>query len=54
MFGNPAFRLAQLGWLAQAQLISAADKNLYLSKRNGRNQTTPAFRTLALATSDVA
>jgi len=36
------------------QLISAADKNLYLSKRNGRNQTTPAFRTLALATSDVA
>lgn len=36
------------------QLISAADKNLYLSKRNGRNQTTPAFRTLTLATSDVA
>jgi len=36
------------------QLISAADKNLYLSKRNGRNQTSPAFRTLALATSDVA
>ncbi|MGJ0193150.1 diguanylate cyclase [Pantoea sp. RRHST58] len=36
------------------QLISAADKNLYLSKRNGRNQTTPAFRTLMLATSDVA
>lgn len=36
------------------QLISAADKNLYLSKRNGRNQTTPAFSTLTLATSDVA
>ncbi|MEZ3501615.1 diguanylate cyclase [Pantoea sp. KPR_PJ] len=35
------------------QLISAADKNLYLSKRNGRNQTSPALRTRALA-SDVA
>ncbi|RPD99183.1 sensor domain-containing diguanylate cyclase [Candidatus Pantoea deserta] len=35
------------------QLISAADKNLYLSKRNGRNQTSPSFRTLRLA-SDVA
>ncbi|MCG7389909.1 diguanylate cyclase [Pantoea sp. ACRSB] len=35
------------------KLISAADKNLYLSKRNGRNQTSPAWRTLTLA-SDVA
>lgn len=35
------------------QLISAADKNLYFSKRNGRNQTSPVFRTLKL-TSDVA
>jgi len=31
------------------QLVSAADKNLYLSKRNGRNQTSPAYRTLTLA-----
>ena len=34
------------------RLISAADKNLYLSKRNGRNQTSPVnYRTI---TSDVA
>ncbi len=34
------------------RLISAADKNLYLSKRNGRNQTSPVnYRTF---TSDVA
>jgi diguanylate cyclase (GGDEF)-like protein len=25
------------------RLVSAADKNLYLSKRNGRNQTSPAM-----------
>jgi PleD family two-component response regulator len=34
------------------RLISAADKNLYLSKRNGRNQTSPVnYRAI---TSDVA
>ncbi|MGK3144125.1 diguanylate cyclase [Pantoea sp. C2G6] len=34
------------------RLISAADKNLYLSKRNGRNQTSPANQ--RILTSDVA
>ncbi|MDO6408469.1 MAG: diguanylate cyclase [Pantoea sp.] len=35
------------------RLISAADKNLYLSKRNGRNQTSPAVEPRALV-NDVA
>lgn len=35
------------------RLISAADKNLYLSKRNGRNQTSPVNAQRAF-TSDVA
>lgn len=34
------------------RLISAADKNLYLSKRNGRNQTSPVNH--RAITSDVA
>lgn len=35
------------------RLISAADKNLYISKRNGRNQTSPC-NTQSEVTSDVA
>ena len=35
------------------RLISAADKNLYISKRNGRNQTSPGNARSEM-TSDVA